>query len=99
MTAARQPAATRSIPARTGRSTPAFSTGLMTSVSKTPTGFWRPTSSNLNCPPGSPAAATEQQRRDIAAEGPGEVCFRDVGRHAHRLMAEFTDIEALDFDL
>ncbi|MFF1444599.1 hypothetical protein [Streptomyces sp. NPDC058295] len=36
---------------------------------------------------------TEQQRCDIPAVAPGEVCFRDNGRRAHGLEAEFTDPE------
>ncbi|PWJ02397.1 terminal protein [Streptomyces sp. NWU49] len=37
--------------------------------------------------------------RDIAAEGLGEVYFRDGGRRAHGLEVEFTDVEHLKFDL
>ncbi|MFJ8108200.1 telomere-protecting terminal protein Tpg [Streptomyces sp. NPDC096132] len=43
--------------------------------------------------------ATEQQLREIAAEGLGEVYFRDRGRRAHGLLVEFTDVEHVDFDL
>ncbi|WP_375232080.1 XRE family transcriptional regulator [Streptomyces sp. NWU339] len=43
--------------------------------------------------------ATEQQLRDIAAEGLGEVYFRDGGRRAHGLEVAFTDVEHLEFDL
>ncbi|MGW4824287.1 telomere-protecting terminal protein Tpg [Streptomyces sp. NPDC004227] len=45
------------------------------------------------------AGATEQRLRDIAAEGLGEVYFRDGGRRAHGLEVEFTDVEHLEFDL
>ncbi|MER5466525.1 XRE family transcriptional regulator [Streptomyces sp. NPDC002668] len=45
------------------------------------------------------AGATEQQLRDIAAEGLGEMYFRDNGRRAHGLEVEFTDLEHLEFDL
>ncbi|MBL3671222.1 hypothetical protein JL475_35960 [Streptomyces sp. M2CJ-2] len=43
--------------------------------------------------------AGEQQPRDIAAEGLGEVHFRDGGRRAHGPGAEFTDVEHVEFDL
>ncbi|MFJ3826039.1 telomere-protecting terminal protein Tpg [Streptomyces nodosus] len=43
--------------------------------------------------------ASEQQLRDIATEGLGEVYFRDRGRRAHGLLVEFTDVEHLEFDL
>jgi transcriptional regulator with XRE-family HTH domain len=43
--------------------------------------------------------ATEQQLREIAADGLGEVYFRDSGRRAHGLHVEFTDVEHVDFDL
>ncbi len=45
------------------------------------------------------AGASEQQLRDIAAEGLGEMYFRDGGRRAHGLEVEFTDVEHLEFDL
>jgi hypothetical protein len=45
------------------------------------------------------AGAGEQQLRDIAAEGLGEIYFRDRNRRAHGLLVEFTDVEHLDFDL
>ncbi|CAM5618608.1 hypothetical protein SHIRM173S_09368 [Streptomyces hirsutus] len=45
------------------------------------------------------AGASEQQLRGIAAEGLGEVYFRDGGRRAHGLEVEFTDVEHLEFDL
>ncbi|MEU3039254.1 telomere-protecting terminal protein Tpg [Streptomyces griseoaurantiacus] len=45
------------------------------------------------------AGASEQQLRDIAAEGLGEMYFRDGGRRAHGLEVEFTDVEHLQFDL
>ncbi|MFF4145905.1 hypothetical protein ACFY0A_32150 [Streptomyces sp. NPDC001698] len=45
------------------------------------------------------SGASEQQLRDIAAEGLGEIYFRDGGRRAHGLEIEFTDIEQLEFDL
>lgn len=38
------------------------------------------------------AGASEQQLRDIAAEGLGEVYFRDGGRRPHGLEVEFTDV-------
>jgi hypothetical protein len=43
--------------------------------------------------------ATEQQLRDIAAEGLGEIYFRDRGRRAHGLEVQFTDVEHVEFDL
>ncbi|MBL3671715.1 XRE family transcriptional regulator, partial [Streptomyces sp. M2CJ-2] len=43
--------------------------------------------------------AGAQQLRDIAAEGLGEVYFRDGGRRAHGLEVAFTDVEHLEFDL
>jgi hypothetical protein len=45
------------------------------------------------------AGASEQQLRNIAAEGLGEAYFRDSGRRAHGLEVEFTDVEHLEFDL
>lgn len=45
------------------------------------------------------AGASEQQLRDIAAEGLGEMYFRDGGRRAHGLEIQFTDVEHLEFDL
>ncbi|KDN74813.1 terminal protein TpgA2 [Streptomyces olindensis] len=45
------------------------------------------------------AGASEQQLRNIAAEGLGETYFRDSGRRAHGLGVEFTDVEHLEFDL
>ncbi|MDI1455382.1 helix-turn-helix transcriptional regulator [Streptomyces sp. ATE26] len=45
------------------------------------------------------AGASEQQLREITAEGLGETYFRDSGRRAHGLEVEFTDVEQLDFDL
>jgi hypothetical protein len=45
------------------------------------------------------AGATERQLRDIAAEGLGEIYFRDRGRRAQGLDVEFTDVEHVDFDL
>ncbi|CAL9673833.1 hypothetical protein SUDANB176_07612 (plasmid) [Streptomyces sp. enrichment culture] len=45
------------------------------------------------------AGASEQQLRGIAAEGLGEVYFRDGGRRAHGLEVEFTDVEHLEFEL
>ncbi|MEW2549719.1 XRE family transcriptional regulator [Streptomyces sp. NPDC047002] len=42
--------------------------------------------------------ATEQQLRDIAAEGLQEVYFRDNGRRADGLLVEFTDIDYLELD-
>ncbi|MBA8948252.1 hypothetical protein FHS33_006725 [Streptomyces calvus] len=43
--------------------------------------------------------AGEQQLRAIAAEGLGEMYFRDGDRRAHGLEVEFTDLEHLEFDL
>jgi hypothetical protein len=43
--------------------------------------------------------AGEQQLRAIAAEGLGEMYFRDGGRRAHGLEVEFTDVEQFDIDL
>jgi hypothetical protein len=40
------------------------------------------------------AGASEQQLRTLA-----EVYFRDGGRRAHGLGAEFTDVEQIQFDL
>ncbi|MFJ4519163.1 telomere-protecting terminal protein Tpg [Streptomyces sp. NPDC088816] len=45
------------------------------------------------------SGASEQQLRDIAAEGLGEIYFRDGGRRAHGLEIEFTDVEQLEFEL
>ncbi|UXY25053.1 XRE family transcriptional regulator (plasmid) [Streptomyces cynarae] len=45
------------------------------------------------------AGATEPQLRDIAAEGLGEMYFRDRGRRAQGLDVEFTDVEHVEFDL
>jgi hypothetical protein len=45
------------------------------------------------------AGATEQQLRDIAAEGLQEIYFKDRGRRAQGLLVEFTDLEHLEFDL
>jgi hypothetical protein len=45
------------------------------------------------------AGASERQLRDIAAEGLGEVYFRDHDRRAHGLDVQFTDVEHLEFDL
>ncbi|MBT2445425.1 helix-turn-helix transcriptional regulator [Streptomyces sp. ISL-36] len=43
--------------------------------------------------------ATEQQLRDIAAEGLQEIYFKDHGRRAGDLLVEFTDLEHIEFDL
>ncbi|MER6714673.1 MULTISPECIES: XRE family transcriptional regulator [unclassified Streptomyces] len=45
------------------------------------------------------AGGTEQQLRDIAAEGLQEIYFKDHGRRAQGLLVEFTDVEHLEFDL
>ncbi|WP_322872279.1 telomere-protecting terminal protein Tpg [Streptomyces goshikiensis] len=45
------------------------------------------------------AGASEQQLRDIAAEGLQEVYFKDRGRRAGGLLVEFTDIDHIEFDL
>lgn len=43
--------------------------------------------------------ATEDQLRQIAAEAPGEVYFRDSGRRAHGLEMELTGFLDLGFKL
>jgi hypothetical protein len=45
------------------------------------------------------AGGTEQQLRDIAAEGLQEIYFKDRGRRAAGLLVEFTDVEDVEFDL
>ncbi|GAA1545747.1 hypothetical protein GCM10009730_63520 [Streptomyces albidochromogenes] len=45
------------------------------------------------------AGASEQQLRDIAAEGLQEIYFKDRGRRAGGLLDEFTDLEHIEFDL
>ncbi|ORT53471.1 helix-turn-helix transcriptional regulator [Streptomyces sp. CB03238] len=45
------------------------------------------------------AGATEQQLRNIAAEGLQEIYFKDGGRRAQGLQVEFTDIDYVEFDL
>jgi hypothetical protein len=45
------------------------------------------------------AGASDQQLRDIAAEGLQEIYFKDRGRRADRLSVEFTDIDYVEFDL
>ncbi|MGW7276597.1 telomere-protecting terminal protein Tpg [Streptomyces sp. NPDC054864] len=45
------------------------------------------------------AGSTEEQLRDIAAQGLGEMYFRDSGRRAHDLMVEFTDVEDIEIGL
>jgi hypothetical protein len=45
------------------------------------------------------AGGNEQQLRNIAAEGLGEIYFRDRGRRAHGLEVDFTDVEYVEFDL
>ncbi|MGW1160284.1 telomere-protecting terminal protein Tpg [Streptomyces sp. NPDC002513] len=42
---------------------------------------------------------SEQQLRDITAEGLQEIYFRDHGRRAQGLLVEFTDVEQVEFDL
>ncbi len=42
------------------------------------------------------ASATEQQLRDIAAERLQEIYFKDRGRRAGWLLAEFTAVEHID---
>ncbi|MER7400120.1 helix-turn-helix domain-containing protein [Streptomyces sp. NPDC000151] len=44
------------------------------------------------------AGATEQQLRDIAAEGLQEIYFKDRGRRADGLQVEFTDIDYVETD-
>ncbi|WEO99413.1 XRE family transcriptional regulator [Streptomyces sp. FXJ1.172] len=43
--------------------------------------------------------ATESQLQEIAAQGLGEMYFRDAGRRAHGLLVEFTDVEDIDISL
>ncbi|MFD4142733.1 XRE family transcriptional regulator [Streptomyces sp. NBC_00390] len=43
--------------------------------------------------------ATEQQLRNIAAEGLQEIYFKDSGRRAAGLLVEFTDVDYIDFEL
>ncbi|WP_331746036.1 telomere-protecting terminal protein Tpg [Streptomyces sp. NBC_00872] len=43
--------------------------------------------------------ATERQLLNIAAQGLGEMYFRDNGRRAHDLQVEFTDVEEIDISL
>ncbi|MGW1916946.1 telomere-protecting terminal protein Tpg [Streptomyces sp. NPDC002076] len=44
------------------------------------------------------AGATEQQLKDIVAEGLQEIYFKDRGRRAQGLLVEFTDIDYIDLD-
>ncbi|MFF3748585.1 telomere-protecting terminal protein Tpg [Streptomyces kronopolitis] len=44
------------------------------------------------------AGATEQQLRNIAAEGLQEIYFKDHGRRADGLLVEFTDIDYVELD-
>ncbi|MFI6055343.1 telomere-protecting terminal protein Tpg [Streptomyces violascens] len=44
------------------------------------------------------SGATEQQLRDIAAEGLQEIYFKDRGRRARDLQVEFTDIDYVELD-
>ncbi|MFE4832133.1 telomere-protecting terminal protein Tpg [Streptomyces sp. NPDC056672] len=43
--------------------------------------------------------ATEQALLEIAAQGLGEMYFRDNGRRARDLLVEFTDVETIEVDL
>jgi hypothetical protein len=43
--------------------------------------------------------ATEQQLRNIAAEGLQEIYFKDHGRRAQDLQVEFTDVDYVDIEL
>jgi hypothetical protein len=43
--------------------------------------------------------ATEQQLRNIAAEGLQEIYFKDHGRRAQDLQVEFTDVDYIDIEL
>ncbi|CAL9648470.1 hypothetical protein SUDANB120_06550 (plasmid) [Streptomyces sp. enrichment culture] len=45
------------------------------------------------------AGATEQQLRQIAAEGLQEIYFKDQGRRAQGLLVEYTDLEHVEFEL
>ncbi|GGY10158.1 hypothetical protein GCM10010358_73380 [Streptomyces minutiscleroticus] len=47
---------------------------------------------------GAQAAGSEQQLREIAAEGLGEMYFRDYGRRAPGLEMRFTDVEHVEFN-
>ncbi|WP_331721461.1 telomere-protecting terminal protein Tpg [Streptomyces sp. NBC_00212] len=44
------------------------------------------------------SGATEQQLRDIAAEGLQEIYFKDRGRRAQDLVVEFSDIDYVELD-
>ncbi|MGW2393985.1 telomere-protecting terminal protein Tpg [Streptomyces lydicamycinicus] len=44
------------------------------------------------------SGATEQQLRNIAAEGLQEIYFKDRGRRADGLLVEFTDIDYVELD-
>ncbi|WP_103503408.1 MULTISPECIES: DNA-binding protein [Streptomyces] len=44
------------------------------------------------------AGASEQRLQEIAAEGLGEIYFRDRGRRADGLQVEFTDIDYVELD-
>jgi hypothetical protein len=43
--------------------------------------------------------ASEQQLRDIAAEGLQEIYFKDRGRRAQDLQVEFTDVDYIEIEL
>jgi hypothetical protein len=45
------------------------------------------------------AGATDQQLRDIVAEGLQEIYFKDRGRRAQNLLVKFTDIQYIEFDI
>jgi transcriptional regulator with XRE-family HTH domain len=45
------------------------------------------------------AGATEQQLRNIAAEGLQEIYFKDRGCRAQGLLVEFTDIDYIELDI
>ncbi|MFF5938901.1 telomere-protecting terminal protein Tpg [Streptomyces sp. NPDC012508] len=45
------------------------------------------------------AGATEQQLLDIAAQGLGQMYFRDNDRRARDLLVEFTDVEEIEVEL
>lgn len=43
--------------------------------------------------------ATEHQLLDTAAQGLGQMYFRDNDRRAHDLLVEFTDVEEIEVEL
>jgi transcriptional regulator with XRE-family HTH domain len=45
------------------------------------------------------AGATDQQLRDIVAEGLQEIYFKDRGRRAQNLLVKFNNIQYIEFDI